>query len=420
MLKRILTLLTGMMVGSVLAMGLLYFAEMVGLVGDRQAARSADYYQEVLELVQERYVDPEKVETAELTREALKGMLRSLDPYSDFMRAPDYDSLQEDIGSKFGGIGVRIEFREGYVVVVAPMAGTPGEAAGILRGDWVLEVDGESMEGFSINQVVSRLRGEPGEAVEISLGRAGEDEPVEVTVVREIIKVDSVTNVEMVDPTIGYLRITQFSKPTAREMTDAIHGLRDQGMESLIIDVRNNPGGLLSAAKEVLEPFFARGELMVYTEGRMADDRQEYRSTNKGEPWDFPMVVLINNGSASASEILAGALKDTGKAWIVGETSFGKGSVQSVIGLPNGEGLRLTTGRYYTPSGVTVNEVGVSPDHEIIMTPEDDLNVALQRNRPDISEPEAFEERFGFAPIEDRQLQAAVAHLRGEEELTEE
>ena len=420
MLKRILTLLTGMIVGSLLAMGLLYFAETVGLIGDREAARSADYYQEVLELVQERYVEPDKVETEELTREALKGMLRSLDPYSDFMRAPDYDSLQEDIDSKFGGIGVQIEFRDGYVVVIAPMAGTPGEAAGILRGDRVLAVDGESMEGFSINQVVSRLRGDPGESVDISLDRAGQDEPVEVTVVREAIKVDSVTNVEMIEATIGFLRIAQFSEPTARELKAAVNDLQVQGMTSLVIDVRNNPGGLLSAAKEVLEPFFAEGELMVYTEGRNPDDRREYRSGNDYGLWEFPLVVLINNGSASASEILAGALKDTGKAWIVGETSYGKGSVQSVIGLRNGEGLRLTTGRYFTPSGVTVNEVGVTPDLEIIMTPEDDLNVALQRNRPDISDPAAFEERFGFAPIEDVQLLAAVAHLRGDEELVEE
>jgi carboxyl-terminal processing protease len=409
-----------MLVGSLLAMGLLHFAQMVGLMGDREAARSADYYQEVLELVQERYVEPDQVKSSELTREALKGMLRSLDPYSDFMRAPDYESLQEDIGSKFGGIGVQIEFRDGFVVVIAPMAGTPGEAAGILRGDRVLAVDGESMEGFSINNVVSRLRGEPGESVEISLDRAGEDDPVDVTVVREIIKVDSVTNVNLVAPTIGYLRIAQFSEPTARELKAAVADLRDQGMTSLVIDVRNNPGGLLSAAQEVLDPFFAAGEMMVYTEGRRSGDRREYRSLNEGEVWDFPVVVLINKGSASASEILAGALKDSGKAWIVGETSFGKGSVQSVIALRNGEGLRLTTGRYYTPSGVTVNEVGVIPDHEIIMTPEDDLNVALQRNRPDIVDPLAFAERFGFAPIEDVQLKAAVAHLQGDEEPTEE
>ncbi len=243
---------------------------------------------------------------------------------------------------------------------------------------------------------------------------------MDITVVREAIKVDSVTNVEIIEPSIGYLRIAQFSGPTSRELTSVVNDLRAQGMTSLVIDVRNNPGGLLSAAKEVLEPFFAQGELMVYTEGRNEFDRREYRSANDGELWKFPVVVLINGGSASASEILAGALKDTGKAWIIGETSFGKGSVQSVIGLRNGEGLRLTTGRYFTPSGVTVNEVGVSPDSEIIMTPEDDLNVALQRNRPDISDPAEFEERFGFAPVEDVQLQAAVAHLRGDEESTEE
>lgn len=403
-----------MILGSLLAMGLLYLAEMVGFLGDREAKKSADYYRQVLTEVRERYVDPDKIESEELTREALKGMLRSLDPYSDFMRAPDYDSLQEDIDSKFGGIGVQIEFRDGWVVVIAPMAGTPGERAGILRGDRVLSVDGESMRGRSINKVVSLMRGDPGEPVDIALGREGEDEPVEVTIVREIIKVESVTNIAMVAPSMGYLRIAQFSEPTAREMRAAVAELRAQGMTSLIIDVRNNPGGLLSSAKEVLQPFFAAGDLMVYTEGRNSDDRREFRSHHEGELWDFPLVVLINNGSASAAEILAGALKDTSKARIIGETSFGKGSVQSVIGLPNGEGLRLTTGRYYTPSGVTVNEVGVSPHEEIVMSPEDDLNVTLQRSRSDISDPVEFEERFGFAPIPDRQLEAAIAYLSGE------
>ena len=402
-----------MILGSLLAMGLVHLVQLIGLWGDRDATKSADYYRQVLAEVRERYVDPDKVESEELTREALKGMLRSLDPYSDFMRAPDYDSLQEDIDSKFGGIGVQIEFREGWVVVIAPMSGTPGERAGILRGDRILEVDDESMRGLSINQVVSPMRGDPGESVDIVLARESEDDPVEVSIVREIIKVESVTNVALVQPTIGYLSIAQFSAPTASEMRAAVTDLRARGMTSLIIDVRNNPGGLLSSAKEVLEPFFAAGELMVYTKGRNADDRREFLSSHEGELWDFPLVVLINNGSASASEILAGALKDTSKARIIGETSFGKGSVQSVIGLPNGEGLRLTTGRYYTPSGVTVNEVGVSPDEEIVMSPEDDLNVTLQRRRPDISDPTVFEERFGFAPITDHQLEAAIAYLQG-------
>lgn len=405
-----------MIVGSLLAMGLLQLIQILGLLGNRDSARSAEYYREVMELVQERYVDADRVAPSELTREALRGMLRSLDPHSDFLPAPDYDHLQEDIDSQFGGIGVQIEFREGFVVVIAPIAGTPGERAGILRGDRVVEVDGESMVGASMNEVVAEMRGAPGTTVEVTFVREGEDDPVSFSIVREVIKVESVTDAMMLDASIGYLRIAQFSEPTAQEFRAAVTQLRTEGMASLIIDVRNNPGGLLTAAREVLEPFFAPGELMVYTEGRAPEDREEFRSGNQEAVWDFPVVVIINSGSASAAEILAGALKDTGKAWVVGETSFGKGSVQSLIRLPNGEGLRLTTARYYTPSGITVHDVGVVPHEEIVMSPEDDLNVALQRSRRDLVSPEVFEQRFGFAPVPDLQLQAAQAHLKSEEE----
>lgn len=405
-----------MVVGSLLAMGLLYFAQLTGFWGDREAGKSARYYREVMELVQERYVDPEKVQAEGMTRDALRGMLRGLDPHSSFMRAADYEHLREDLDSKFGGIGIQIEYRDGYVVVIAPIADTPGERAGILRGDRVLAVDEESMVGKSINQVVDRMRGVPGSTVDVVFARQGQDEPIEVSIVREVIKVESVPEAKMLEPSIGYVRIAQFAEPTADEFAAAIEELLSAGMESLIIDVRNNPGGLLHVAADVLEPFFHRGELMVYTEGRRPADREEFRSQHSGPTWDFPIVVLINNGSASAAEILAGALKDTDRAWIIGEQSFGKGSVQSLLQLREGEALRLTTARYYTPSGVTIHEVGVAPDQEIIMSPEDDLNVALQRNRPDLDDAVEFEDRFGFAPVADVQLAAALAYLNPDDE----
>lgn len=411
MLKRILTLSTGMIAGSLMAMGLIHVAQLTGVLGDRAAGESARYYRGVLELVQERYVDPGRVVPEEMTRDALRGMLRGLDPHSGYLAASDYEHLREDLDSKFGGIGIQIEYRDGYVIVIAPIANTPGERAGILRGDRVLAVDGESMVGKSINQVIDRMRGAPGTPVDVVFERPGQEDPVEVSVNREIIKVESVPEAMMIEPGIGYVRIAQFAEPTADESRAAIEGLLADGMQSLIIDVRNNPGGLLYSAADVLEPFFPADELMVYTEGRASIDRQEFRSENRGSIWDFPVVVLINSGSASAAEILAGALKDTHRAWIVGEQSFGKGSVQSVMQLREGEALRLTTARYYTPSGTTIHEVGVSPDEEVVMTPEDDLNVALQRNRPDLNDPVEFEERFGFAPVADAQLEAALAYL---------
>ncbi len=412
MLKRILSLSLGMVVGSLIAMGLLHVIDLLGLRGNSELARSAEYYRQVLELVQDNYVDPKATEPAEMTRRALEGVMDGLDPHSSFMRAADYSHLQEDLDSEFGGIGVQIERRDDEVVVVAPIAGTPGERAGILRGDVVLRVEGESMRGKSLNDVVERMRGKPGTAVQVAFGRDGIAEPIELSIVREIIRVESVTDVHMLDADLGYLRIVQFSEPTAEEMRAALGALRDQGARALVIDVRNNPGGLLTAAADVLEPFFARGDLMVYTQGRRPEDREELRSQNPAEPIDLPMAVLINAGSASAAEILAGALKDTHKAAVVGERSFGKGSVQTVFRLSAGEALRLTTARYYTPGGVTIHERGVDPDVEVVMSPEEDRNVALQRARNDLTDPVEFEERFGFKPVPDRQLDAAREILR--------
>ncbi len=400
-----------MSVGSLLAMGLLQLAQLIGWVGDREVSSSARYYREVMNLVRDRYVDPEAVQPKAMTRDALRGMMRSLDANSDFMAVSDYEHLREDLESNFGGIGVQIEFRDGFVVVIAPIAGTPGERAGILRGDRVIAVDGESMVGASINQVVERMRGIPGTDVQITFNRPGQEEPIEVTVTREIIEVESVANIEMLDGQIGYVRVVQFAEPTADEFRAAIESLILQGMQALIIDVRNNPGGILTVAKEMLEPFFPEGELMVYTEGRDSLDREEFRSTNTGEVWTFPIAVLINGGSASASELLAGSLKDTDRAEIIGEQSFGKGSVQSLIRLRSGEALRLTTARFYTPSGQTLDKVGVTPDIEVVMTPADDFNIALQRNRPDLDDPEEFNERFGSYPVDDEPLEAAVAAL---------
>jgi len=228
-----------------------------------------------------------------------------------------------------------------------------------------------------------------------------------------MIKTESVRDVQVLSDNIGYLQITQFTERTGEEFVKALNKLSELKATGLIIDLRNNPGGLLDSAVAVAEPFFKKGELIVYTQGRKPGDREDYKAESDEAPLDVPAAVLINAGSASAAEIVAGALKDTGKAIIVGERSFGKGSVQSIFKLKHGEGMRLTTARYYTPSGVTIHEKGVTPNVEVVMTPEDDQNVRLQRARHDVNDPTEFKERFGFAPIEDRQLQAALDVLRG-------
>jgi carboxyl-terminal processing protease len=234
-----------------------------------------------------------------------------------------------------------------------------------------------------------------------------------LTLEREIIKVESVTDVRVLDHDVGYILITEFSEHTGEQFADAVDGLLKKNINSLIIDLRNNPGGLLESAVEVAEPFFRKGEIIVYTQGRKPADREDFRSESTGDPLDLPVAVLINQDTASAAEIVTGALKDTGRAVIVGERSFGKGSVQSIFPLRNGEGLRLTTAKYYTPSGVSINEKGIAPQVEVVMTPAEDDNLRQQVARSDIRDSQQFALRFGFAPVDDRQLDAALAVLNG-------
>lgn len=413
MVKRILTIALGVVLGSCVAMSVAKLAFLWGLFADKDLDRSTEYVREVLQLVKENYVEENDARYTVLTHAAIHGIADSLDPHTEFMEAKDYQQLQEDISSQFGGVGIQIEMRKGRVVIVAPIAGGPSERAGIQRGDEITKIDGEQLEKATMDSVIGRLRGKPKTRVKLNLYRPSTKKDFEVTIVREMIKTESVRDVAVLADGIGYLQITQFTERTGDEFIKAINKLSDLKANALVIDLRNNPGGLLDAAVAVAEPFFKKGDVIVYTQGRKPGDREDYKAEADDPPLEVPVAVLINAGSASAAEIVAGALKDTGKAVIVGERSFGKGSVQSIFKLKNGEGMRLTTARYYTPSGVTIHEKGVTPHVEVVMTPEDDQNVRLQRARRDMTNPDEFKERFGFAPIEDRQLQAAMDALRG-------
>ena len=412
MLKRILAIASGMLLGSVLAVGTANVAGRYGWWPGRELDRSAAYVREVLQLVNDQYVEPDRVSYDELTKSALAGIIGSLDPHSDFLDARHYEVLREEMQNEFGGIGVQVELQEGHVVVISPIAGTPGERAGVLRGDRIVRVDGEAMAGTAMDRVVTKLRGQPGTLVTVTFFRPDTGQEYTVEIRRERIRVESVREVRMLPDRTGYIQLTQFSERTGAELRDGLQRLAADGMQALVLDLRNNPGGLLTAAVEVAEAFFPRGELIVYTQGRQETDREEFRSSLRAEPVKVPVAVLINSGSASASEIVAGALKDTKRAVIVGERSFGKGSVQSIFRLKDGEALRLTTARYFTPSGATIHEQGVVPDVELVMTPEDDRKLAVQRARDDISDPEQFEQRFGFEPIVDRQLEIALQVLQ--------
>ncbi len=416
MLKRILTIATGAMLGVALTLLAARLSQAWSLFPNRSVERSASYFHDVLKLVNENYVDAKLADPGDLTHAALRGMIDSLDPHSEFLEAKDYNDLEDEMNGDFGGIGVQIDMLKGRVIVVAPIAGTPGSRAGIMHGDQIMRVDGRPLDQLNMDDVVALLRGKPKTKVTLSLYRASTQKNFDVTIIREVIKVDSVRDVRLLPGNIGYLQLTEFSDNTADEFDKALEKLvRDDGATSLIIDLRDNPGGLLDAAVGVANPFFKKGELIVSTRGRNPSDNDEYRAEGDGDPLTLPIAVLINAGSASAAEIVAGALKDTGRAVIVGERSFGKGSVQSIFQLRGGEGLRLTTARYYTPSGVTIHEHGIEPQVEVVLSADEDEKIRLQDERDDITDPQAFKERFGFTPIEDRQLQAAIDVLRGVE-----
>ena len=396
-------------------------AALFGLWPNRDLSRSTAYLRDVLELVNENYVDAKSADYADLTHSALHGMVESLDPHSEFMESKDNQELEEDLSGEFGGIGVQVEVHAGKIVVISPIPGAPGERAGIRRGDQIVSIDGQPVAGTNANldQVVDKLRGPPHTFVSLGILRPDSGRKFTLKLGREIIKVDSVTGVRVLDQDVGYILLTEFSEHTGEQFADALDTLLKKNIGSLVIDLRNNPGGLLDAAVEVAEPFFRKGELIVYTQGRKPGDREDYRAEAEGAPLELPIAVLINEDTASAAEIVTGALKDTGRAVVVGERSFGKGSVQSIFDLKNGEGLRLTTGKYYTPSGVSIHQKGIEPQVEVVMTADEDDKLRQQASRPDLTDPGEFAERFGFEPIVDRQLNAAVDVLKGIELLDE-
>jgi carboxyl-terminal processing protease len=420
MFKRILTLAAGVLLGVGLAFGGLQLSQAWSIWPNRELDRASNRMRETLQLVNENYVDAKPAAYADLATAALHGLTDSLDPHSEFLEAKDNVEFEEELTGEFGGIGIQVETRGGHVVVIAPIADTPGDRAGIRRGDEIVSIDGNLLAGGTVvDDVVGKLRGKPQTKVAIGLHRPSVAQQIDLTLVREVIKTESVRGAHILGDGVGYIEITEFSEHTGDQFAKALDGLLKQGIGSLVIDLRNNPGGLLDTAVEVAELFFKKGEIVVFTKGRKPADREDYRSEIEGPPLELPLAVLINSGSASAAEVVTGALKDTGRAVVVGERSFGKGSVQSVFKLKNGEGLRLTTGRYFTPSGVSIHEKGITPHVEVVMTPDEDGKLSLQRARPERDDPVAFKERFGFTPIEDRQLQVAVDVLIGVQVLSD-
>lgn len=368
-----------------------------------------------IELVRQDYVDEDKTDYEQLAYSALRGMLADLDPHSDFMDPKDFKGMQEDTKSEFGGLGVVVGLKNERLTIVAPMEGTPGFRAGLLPGDVILEIDGQSAEKMSLRDAVDKLRGAPGTEVELAVAREKEQKPLKFTVQREVIKVSSVRGARVLEtgdgPRIGYVRVTQFSEPTGKEFSRAVNELEKKGIDALVLDLRFNPGGLLTAAVDVAGEFMPSGSLVAYTEGRSAAAERRYLAPGKGhKARSYPVAVLVNVYSASGAEIVAGALKDTGRALLVGEKTFGKGSVQSVISLPDGSAVRLTTAKYFTPGKQPIHEKGVSPHIRATMSADDEARLLALRRQDDLPEGSKTD---AIGEVEDVPLQRAVDALRG-------
>ncbi|MFZ5496037.1 MAG: S41 family peptidase [Verrucomicrobiota bacterium] len=376
---------------------------------DRERDRQVRYFKEVLQLVKENYVGDTPADYASLTRAALDGMVGGLDPHSRFLRADEFSETENELANAFTGVGIQVEQRDGHIVIIAPIPGTPADRAGLQRGDRLVKIDGRPLVNPTLDSTVSLVRGEPGSLVTLTVFRPSQNRQLDYAVRRERIQLESVRLVEMRPGLIGYLQITQFSERTGEEFAAALARLEKQGMRALLLDLRNNPGGLLDAAIDVCSEFFDKEELVVYTQGRSPDTRENYYSDNGHPPRTYPIAILVNGGTASAAEIVAGAMRDTKRAVIVGERTFGKGSVQSVIELDRGEGLRLTTARYYTPGGVTIHERGIAPHVELEVSPDDEARLRVQQSRPDL----AASPEDNFKPIPDVQLAAAEEILAG-------
>ena len=380
---------------------------------DRERDRTVRYFREVLLMVKENYVGDAPAGYDDLTRTALDGMLSQLDPHSKFLHADEYRETDEELANAFGGVGIQVEQRDGQIVVLAPIAGTPAERAGVRRGDRLVKIDGKTIENPTIEKMVRLVRGDPDTEVTLTVFRPSQNRNHDFKLKRERIRLDSVRHATLRPGGIGYLQITLFSERTGEEFRMALTGLEKQGLRALLIDLRNNPGGLLDAAIDVCNEFFGKGELIVYTQGRTPDSRENFKSDGAHPRLTYPVAILVNGGTASAAEIVSGAMKDTQRAVIVGEKTFGKGSVQSVLELQNGEGLRLTTARYYTPSGITIHEKGIVPQVEIEISADDEGKLRRQQSRPDLTAPVEFNNHFGFQHIEDVQLNAAEEVLTG-------
>ncbi len=381
-------------------------------------------FAESLSLIKKNYV--EEVNEEDLVYGAIRGMLNSLDPHSSFMTPEIFKEMQIDTKGEFGGLGIKIGIKDKVLTIIAPIEDTPAHKAGVKAGDKIIKIDGESTKDISLHDAVTKLRGPKGTSVTITIVREGLEKPRDITIVRDIIKLESV-KYKIIDDAIGYIKLIQFQEKSSSDLEKALKDLAEKKINAMILDLRNNPGGLLKGAVDVTSKFLPPKKLVVYIKGRNGE-RTEFHTINVNDYYDYPMVALVNEGSASASEIVAGALQDWGQAVILGTQTFGKGSVQTVIPLSDGSALRLTTARYYTPNGRSIQTTGITPDiiveletkegtktHPVFR--EKDLEKHLDndklREEEEINDKELTEVPVAISEDEDNQLQRAIDLLKG-------
>lgn len=352
-------LMVGIMLGGALSLGGAAMAEQES--AERLPLQDLRAFAEVFGRIKRDYV--ETVEDGDLLEHAIRGMLAGLDPHSSYLNAEQFKELQVGTSGEFGGLGIEVGIEDGFIKVVAPIDDTPAQRAGVKAGDLIIRLDDEPVKGLSLNEAVNIMRGKPGTEITLTIVREGRDAPFRIRIERAVIKVASVKG-RLLEDGFGYIRISHFQARSTEDMLTKIDELKKEseaGLKGLILDLRNNPGGVLNGAVSVSDAFLREG-VIVYTEGRVEDSQLKFSATPDDVLDGAPMVVLVNNGSASASEIVAGALQDRKRAVIMGTETFGKGSVQTIIPLSDKTAIKLTTARYFTPSGRSIQAEGISPD----------------------------------------------------------
>jgi len=364
-LKTFLILSIGLVLGVLLAVGQGVFAQKSVSSGGSLPLEELKTFTDVFTKIKRDYVV--SVDDRTLLENAIRGMLSGLDPHSSYLDTDAYKELQVGTSGKFGGLGIEVGMEDGFVKVIAPIDDTPAKRAGVEAGDLIIRLDDKPVKGLSLGEAVKLMRGDPGSDIILTIVRKGEKAPLKITITRDIIRVKSVKS-RMLEDGFGYVRVTQFQSNSGENLVNAIEELQQESknnLHGLVLDLRNNPGGVLNAAVSISDAFIKEG-LIVYTEGRIEDSSLKFNATPRDVLKGAPMVVLVNGGSASASEIVAGALQDHKRAVIMGAKTFGKGSVQTILPLPNNSSaLKLTTARYFTPSGRSIQAQGIVPDIEL-------------------------------------------------------